>query len=179
MSADAGTDGTRGPEPSQGRKDQRQSWQSYVDEQIRDAQERGEFTNLPGTGRPLQFDVNPLAGNRALAYSLLKANGVAPREVALGGEIDEDVARAEAMVAELRWRRDQLKQRRLPPFPSERRAYNVLRGKVEARYEEALKAINSKTLTLNITAPMAMHRRMLDIEARMRAFREEFPPLAE
>ncbi|WP_055489813.1 DUF1992 domain-containing protein [Streptomyces sp. TP-A0356] len=28
------------------------SFESYVDKQIRDAQERGEFANLPGAGRP-------------------------------------------------------------------------------------------------------------------------------
>lgn len=179
MSTNAQSDQTQGPEPSTGRKDQRESWQSYIEKQIRAAQERGEFANLPGAGRPLELDVNPFAGDRALAYSLLKANGVAPREVALGREVDEDLARAEAIVGDLRRRRDQLARRLLPPFPSERRAYNVLRGKCEVRYEEALKTINSKILSLNIAAPTALHRQLLDVEARMRAFAEEFPPLAE
>lgn len=179
MSVEAQSDQPPGREPSKGRKPQRQSWQSYVDEQIREAQERGDFANLPGRGQPLQLDVNPFAGDRALAYSLLKANGVAPREVALGREVDESMAQAEALVSALRWRRDQLAQRRLPPFPSERRAYNVQRGRCAARYEEALRAINSTILSLNIAAPTALHRQMLNVEARMQAFREEFPPLAE
>jgi hypothetical protein len=29
------------------------SWESWIDRQIREAQERGEFDNLPGRGRPI------------------------------------------------------------------------------------------------------------------------------
>jgi hypothetical protein len=29
------------------------SWESFVERQIRDAQDRGEFDNLPGTGQPI------------------------------------------------------------------------------------------------------------------------------
>jgi hypothetical protein len=36
-----------------GRKPPRVSWESWVDRQIREGIERGEFDDLPGTGRPL------------------------------------------------------------------------------------------------------------------------------
>jgi hypothetical protein len=29
------------------------NWESWIDRQIREAQERGEFENLPGKGRPI------------------------------------------------------------------------------------------------------------------------------
>ena len=32
-------------------------WESAIDTQIREAQERGDFDNLPGQGRPLPADV--------------------------------------------------------------------------------------------------------------------------
>lgn len=35
------------------RKPANVSWESWVDRQIREAQERGEFDNLPGAGKPL------------------------------------------------------------------------------------------------------------------------------
>lgn len=35
------------------RKPPRVSWESWIDGQIRTAQERGEFDNLPGKGRPI------------------------------------------------------------------------------------------------------------------------------
>jgi hypothetical protein len=36
-----------------GRKPPRISWESWVDRQIREGIERGEFDDLPGAGRPL------------------------------------------------------------------------------------------------------------------------------
>jgi hypothetical protein len=35
------------------RKPAAESWESWVDRQIREAEERGEFDDLPGTGKPL------------------------------------------------------------------------------------------------------------------------------
>lgn len=35
------------------RKPAGESWESFVDRQIREAQERGEFDDLPGSGKPL------------------------------------------------------------------------------------------------------------------------------
>jgi DnaJ homolog subfamily C member 28 len=168
-----------GADASEHHRDLGQSWADLVEKRIRAAQERGEFSNLPGSGQPLQPDVNPLAGDRTLAYSILKANRVAPPEIELGREVDADHSRAEAVVAALRRRRDDLLSRRVGPFLSERRAYNVLRANSEARYAAMLRAANSAALTLNITAPSALHRSVVDIEERLVAFRQEFPPLAE
>ena len=160
-------------------KDPRQSWSSYVEEQIRAAQERGAFDHLPGAGKPLNLDENPFAGERALAFSLLKSQQLAPREVELAREVDEERRQAEQILAALRRRRDYLAGRQLAPFPSERRAYNVLRSRTLERYGEALRAVNAKTLSLNVMAPSALHRRMIDMEERLRAFCAEFPPLPE
>jgi DnaJ family protein C protein 28 len=173
----------QGPAPSadqdpQPKRRPRQPWSDFIEEVIRAAQERGAFANLAGAGKPLNLDGNPYAGDRALAFSLLESNDLAPREIELGHEIDAELARAEAIVVALRRRTHDLAQRRLPPFASERRAYNVLRSKSQSRYVEALRAVNSRILSLNIMAPPAMHRRIVDVEARMRAFQAEFPPLA-
>ena len=35
------------------RKPEGQSWESWIDRQIREAEERGEFDDLPGKGKPL------------------------------------------------------------------------------------------------------------------------------
>ncbi len=55
----------------------------YIDEQIREAQARGEFDNLPGLGKPLNLDETLFTGDKAMAYSLLKQHGYAPPEIEL------------------------------------------------------------------------------------------------
>jgi DnaJ family protein C protein 28 len=156
---------------------QRRKWKDYVEEQINEARERGDFDNLPGAGKPLQLDKNVYAGDKALAYSLLKNNQIAPPEIERGKEIDAELARADAMLAALRRRRATIISGHA--FASQRRAYNLLLDNTARRYYEALRAINSKILSLNIIAPAAMHRRMIDVEAKLAAFREEFPRLVE
>ena len=62
-------------------------YQDYIEELIQEAQERGEFANLPGTGKPLELDDNPYAGDKTMAYHILKSNGFAPPEIELANEI--------------------------------------------------------------------------------------------
>lgn len=157
---------------------QRCKWATVVEQQIEEAQARGDFDNLRGAGQPLRLDKNPFAGDKALAYSLLKNNDLAPPEIERSKEIDAELARADTLLAVLRRQRDNLRSKRSGAFASERRAYNVLRDKTEVRYIEALRRINSTILSLNITAPAALHRRLIDIDARLRSFAEEFPRLA-
>ncbi len=158
------------------RGDRMRRWHDVVEEKLAQARERGDFDNLPGEGQPLKVDVNALAGDKALAYSLLKNNQVAPPEIERGKEIDADLARADALLAELRARRDALLCR---ATAADRRAYNLLRDKTEARYADLLRATNSNILSFNIITPAVLHRRMLDIERLLRAFQAEFPHLPE
>jgi DnaJ family protein C protein 28 len=161
----------------QKRKTPLQRWADLVDEQIREAQERGDFDNLPGAGKPLNLDDNPYAGDRALAFHLLKQNDLLPRELDIGREVDAELARAEQVLAELRRQRDWLLGQRGPGRERARATYARLRGEHAARYEQALRQVHSKMLTLNIIAPSTLHRPMIDVEAHMRAFQREFPPL--
>src|SRR6266487_783498 len=50
-------------------------FEDYIGEQIREAQARGEFDNLRGTGKPLNLDDNLYAGDKAMGYNLLKIDG--------------------------------------------------------------------------------------------------------
>jgi hypothetical protein len=75
-------------------------WRTIVDQAIVDAQERGEFDDLPGAGKPLQLEENPFAGDAALGFRVLKNAGMAPpwieadREMsAASRELDELLAR--------------------------------------------------------------------------------------
>jgi DnaJ family protein C protein 28 len=154
-----------------------QRWRDVVEDQIRAAQERGDFDNLPGAGKPLRIDDNPHAGDRSLAFHLLQQNDLLPKELDIGREVDADQARADALLAELRRERQWLLNR---PAYSRARAqatYARMREEYAARYAEALRQLRSKILSLNIIAPSTLHRPVIDVEAKMRAFYQEFPPV--
>lgn len=155
----------------------RRQWADLVEELLTEAHDRGDFENLAGKGKPLARDENPYAGDRALAYSLLKNNQFAPPEIERGKEIDSDIKRAENLLESLRHHQHALQG--LPSRRDARRAFNIARDAAAARYEALLREINSKILSLNIVVPTAMHRRRLDVETKMREFREEFPRLEE
>lgn len=74
-----------------------EGWDNWVDRAIREAQQRGEFDDLPGAGKPLQIYSNPLAPEWDAASGLLKGAGVAPFWVELDKEILAEVAALAAM----------------------------------------------------------------------------------
>jgi DnaJ homolog subfamily C member 28 len=168
-----------GDTPSKRSHGKGRNWSDLIEEQLEEARARGDFDNLEGKGQPLQLDDNPHAGDKALAYSLLKNNNLAPPEIERGKEIDAELRRAEELLAVLRRRRDALTPQRGTASASDRHAYNLVRDTTESRYEEALRGINSKILSLNIVAPAALHRRRVDLDAKMQAFEDEFPHIEE
>ncbi len=148
----------------------------HIEEQIREAEERGLFRNLPGMGQPLNLDTNPYAGEKALGYSLLKSNGYLPAEIELARDISREQERLQARCATLSRRGRELRHRRIAPFASEKRAYNASVSKALAEYEASLRELNRKILTLNLSTPASMHRIPLDVEQMVREFREACPP---
>jgi hypothetical protein len=157
----------------------RRAVRDIVEQRIEEARAEGKFDHLGGEGKPLPRDDSEVwAGDRALAFHLLKSNDVAPPEVERGREIDRELERAEEILRALRHHRDTLASRRAV-YASDRRAYNTQRDATERRYEAALRAINSNILSLNIIAPAAFHRRAIPIQQRMDAFHNEFPHLPE
>jgi len=150
-------------------------FEDYIGEQIREAQARGEFDNLRGAGKPLNFDDNLYAGDKAMSYNLLKSNGYAPKEIELAKEIRTEFERIEAKIAKVRHQGRMLRARRVPPFASEKRAFNITVEKTAAAYEQVLRALNSKVLTLNLMAPVIMHQPMFDVEKLLQDFRKDCP----
>ncbi len=64
------------------------SYLKFVERQIQEALERGEFDNLPGKGRPLQIeDDSHIPEDLRLAYKILKNADCLPPELQLKKEI--------------------------------------------------------------------------------------------
>jgi len=77
-------------------------FQHYIEEQIQEAVARGEFDNLPGTGKPLNLEEDALSGDKATAYLMLKHNGYAPPEIELLKEIRRENERIAQQLNRLR-----------------------------------------------------------------------------
>ncbi len=69
-----------------------EGWDTWIDREIRNAQQRGDFDDLPGAGKPLRIYSNPLAPEWDVASGILKDAGVAPFWVELDKEILAEVA---------------------------------------------------------------------------------------
>jgi hypothetical protein len=65
------------------------NWESLTERLIREAQERGDFDDLPNHGQPLAVADNPYAGELALAMHVLRNAGIAPPWI----EADKEVRR--------------------------------------------------------------------------------------
>jgi hypothetical protein len=66
-----------------------QGFDKIIEERIRRAQQKGEFENLEGSGKPLVFENDAhVAGELRLAYKILKNADCLPPEVELKKEIE-------------------------------------------------------------------------------------------
>ncbi len=69
------------------------NWHLLAERRILAAMERGEFDNLPGRGRPLQWRENPLVPpDWRLAFDLLARAGLAPEWIMRQAEIRADLS---------------------------------------------------------------------------------------
>lgn len=69
-----------------------------AEQRIADALARGELDNLPGAGKPLEFDDDPLVSpEQRMINRILKNAGFTPREVLLRREVAELRQKIEAM----------------------------------------------------------------------------------
>jgi hypothetical protein len=64
-----------------------QNWHSWLDRTIAEAEQRGDFDDLPTHGKPLHFDANPLTGEIDVGHSILKNAGMAPAWIELDREV--------------------------------------------------------------------------------------------
>lgn len=76
-------------------------WQSWADQAISEAQERGDFDNLPGQGQPLLIEENREAGDWEMAFHLLKNAEMSPPWMELNREVQAELAALAAIRARL------------------------------------------------------------------------------
>jgi hypothetical protein len=139
--------------------DIRPARESLIDRQIREAAAEGKFDDLPYQGVPLPNDDNPLAGEWALAYHVLKNAGVAPPWIEADKEARRLLDRRDAILA-------RAAASPTPPSPLARRRD---RDVVTALVAD----INRAIARLNAEAPTdRQHRRPLSADAELARYDE-------
>jgi Domain of unknown function (DUF1992) len=126
------------------------TWESLIERQIREAMDEGAFEELPYQGQPLPLEDISAAGDRALAFHVLRNAGVAPPWI----EADKEVR---ALLAE----RDVLLARAAGAGP-------VARPRLRRDLERIVASANRAIARLNVEAPTErQHRRPLDHAAEL------------
>ncbi|MEA2512283.1 MAG: DnaJ subfamily er 28 [Thermomicrobiales bacterium] len=183
-----------------------EDWHSWLDRTVAEAEQQGEFDNLPGHGKPLKFDANPLTGEIDVGHGLLKSAGMAPAWIELDKEIragldslatlrDEIARRLTSLTApptvpdpgpassdRPRWWRI-LRRPRAPnpttPRPANHRVLDAERARVRAQYMERAQELDGKIAAFNASLPPQLghlERARLPQERAARDFDEACPP---
>jgi len=129
------------------------STMDLVENQIQKAQERGEFDNLKGSGKPLSLYENPYEPpEMRMMNKILKDNNFAPYWIELGKEIDSDLENLHREVSYFQRYISMFTQEKLTPVTSQR-----LEKKKEHFYYETrlvLEKINKKIDNYNLHCPV-------------------------
>ena len=73
------------------------SYENWLEQSIREAQQRGEFDNLSGQGKPQDLAVDHNAGDWDSGFRILKNNGLAPAWI----EADKEIGAEQTALAVL------------------------------------------------------------------------------
>ncbi len=118
---------------------------SLIDEQIKDAMQKGQFADLPGTGKPLKLDNDAhTPENMRMAHKLMRDNAITPEWMTHGKELDET--------------RDKL-------LADMRKAH----GRASDPLRERAKKLNSQILSYNLKVPRGVvHKPHFVFEAELK-----------
>lgn len=156
-------------------------WESWIDRLIGEAQERGDFENLPGAGQPLDLTPYPFAQGQELAFKVLKDAGYAPDWIELDKAIRRKLEKArevlgrswtwrEARLVELAHKSDKWAE-------AERQRVLASWRAAISSFEEEVHAINKEIAELNLKVPSPRFQRQMvrssrEIDALERERRE-------
>lgn len=146
-------------------------WESAIDKAIREAQERGEFDNLLGKGKPLTWDDEHVPAEWRMAHRILKNAGYAPTWIE-----DDKWIRAERkairqlLASFIDWYRREVTALAGRPEAEKAECQEELARARELRirtYRERAGKLNARIDIFNLTVPvpnMQWHRVRIDEE---------------
>jgi len=124
-------------------------WESAIEQQIREAMDRGEFDNLPGRGKPQEFAQPHGDPSMEMANKIVRDAGFAPAWLDLEKEIDHLQQEAEkSVLRSWRWRETNRGDAIEDP-----RWVEAEWHKARELFEQRLEAINTRILSYNLLLP--------------------------
>lgn len=139
-----------------------QDWESWIEQLIREARERGDFDNLPGKGKPLDLTPNPYAQDQEMAFKILKDSGCAPEWIELDKAIRGRLDKARRALARAREVYEQrLGELGQPAGLAEAKNERAVEGwrRAVAVFEEEVAALNKEIASLNLKVPSSRFQR--------------------
>jgi len=131
-----------------------------IDEQIRQAMQRGDFENLPGKGKPLDLTQFPYEDpGWRVAYRMLKENGYTLPWIETRRKIELDFEQATKSLGQnWEWRKDATTRRSLPQ--AEREWQHAIQ-----RFRKQVTDLNKRIRDYNLEIPSnQFQRRIIDAE---------------
>jgi DnaJ family protein C protein 28 len=126
-------------------------WGKLVEQKIREAQEAGDFENLPKKGQLSNEDESSVPEDMRLAFHMLKTQGFAPQWIeqdkALRNKLDQ--AR-QTIVRSWLWYRSRLDQ---SPTHEERAAAEHEWLRARKQFAEAIDLLNREVFSFNLRVP--------------------------
>ncbi len=132
-------------------------WEPLVDKMIREAMERGEFDDLPGTGQPIDLSENPFEDPELrTVHRLLRNAGFAPAWIEERKDIDAELQRSRATL---------LRAKSLYGQGGDL-ADDVLWQRAAKEFREKVGELNQRIRLYNLKAPAtAFHRKTIDADS--------------
>jgi hypothetical protein len=153
-------------------------WRSLVDDRIREAEERGDFDDLPGRGKPLVWDSEGGDSEWWLANHMLKNAGVLPAWLDGDKELRAERQALEAMLADFAaWHRAERAAAEARPAGERAgrlRELEEARERTEALYRQRAARYNERVDRHNMAVPLpSMHKFRLRVDDALARFRDE------
>ena len=150
-------------------------WRDIVERRIQEAQERGQFADLPGRGKPLHLRENPFVKREwRLAYRVLENAGFAPDWIELDKTIRTEMAECQKLLrGQLAWANKVL---------SSRDDKNEIAAELDdmyhwtiARYTRRARELNKKIELFSLMVPvMHLQKHKVRIVEELRRFRNSW-----
>jgi hypothetical protein len=131
-------------------------WENYIDKAIRQAMAQGEFDNLPGTGKP--FDWQDGDDDNWLANKILKENDLAPDWIMQGKELE---AKLLALVKQARAALRAYEASQASPEIMMRISGQGAWKQAQPKLTAAVAKLNGEIVTFNLKLPTGIPHRPL------------------